>query len=68
MKSNQTEDTLNSINQNVFFREFTFIKNDFIVYKNKLEFSDNLVCLDTYQKFIAQAANHMTLILRLYLF
>ncbi|WP_304066941.1 hypothetical protein [Pedobacter glucosidilyticus] len=46
MKNNQTEDILNSINQNVFFKEFTFSKNDFIIQNNKLEFSDHLVWLD----------------------
>lgn len=43
---NQTEETLNQINQNVFFKEFTFSKNDFTVHNEKLEFSDHLVWLD----------------------
>lgn len=46
MKNNQTEDIVNSINQNVFFSEFTFSKNDFVVQNNKFEFSDHLVWLD----------------------
>ena len=44
--NNQTEQILNQINQNVFFKEFTFSKNDFVVQKSKLEFSDHLVWLD----------------------
>ncbi len=43
---NKTEETLNLINQNVFFKEFTFSKNDFTVQNDKLEFSDHLVWLD----------------------
>jgi hypothetical protein len=44
--NNRTEHILDQINQSVFFKEFTFSKNDFVVHKNKLEFSDHLVWLD----------------------
>lgn len=44
--NNPTENVLNQINRNVFFSEFTFSKNDFVVNNDKLEFSVHLVWLD----------------------
>lgn len=45
---NSSESKLSSINENVFFKEFTFTKNDFIApdTNTELEFSDNVVWLD----------------------
>jgi len=43
----QSENQISSINSNVFFREFTFSKNDFrsLDSKQQLEFADNVVWL-----------------------
>lgn len=48
MTIQSTEKTVSQINMNVFFKEFTFSKNDFIELnsKQKLEFADNVVLLD----------------------
>ncbi|KAB2887862.1 MAG: hypothetical protein F9K32_18530 [Desulfobulbaceae bacterium] len=48
MESNPTETTVSLINVNVFFKEFSFSKNDFIdVETNQMqEFADNVVWLD----------------------
>ncbi len=48
MKENKTEDVISYINSKVFFKEFTFSKNDFIGNGTKLqyEFADNVVWLD----------------------
>ena len=45
---NNSENIVSQINSNVFFKEFTFSKNDFtdLDSKQKLEFSDNVVWLD----------------------
>ena len=43
----KSESQLSAINQDVFFKEFTFSKNDFkIEDKSELELADNLVWLD----------------------
>lgn len=43
-----SENTISKINSNVFFKEFTFTKNNFtdLTTKQRLEFSDNVVWLD----------------------
>ena len=47
MLSNYSEKVITHINQNVFFKEFTFDKNDFIVDNgNKVELADNVLWLD----------------------
>ena len=47
MLSNQSEQEITRINQNVFFKEFTFDKNDFIIDNlNKVELADNVLWLD----------------------
>ena len=47
MLSNQSEKEITQINQNVFFKEFTFDKNDFIIDgHNKVELADNVLWLD----------------------
>ena len=48
MGYNKAEDTIAQINTNVFFKEFTFCKNDFkaLDSNQKLEFADNVVWLD----------------------
>ena len=48
MKQNKSENFITQINTNVFFKEFTFTKNDFadISTKQKFEFSDNVVWID----------------------
>lgn len=47
MLSNQSEQEITQINQNVFFKEFTFDKNDFIIdNRNKVELADNVLWLD----------------------
>jgi len=46
MENNQTEDLVNEINQNVFFKEFTYSKNDFKITNGNLELADHLVWLD----------------------
>jgi hypothetical protein len=45
---NKSENLVSQINSNVFFKEFTFAKNDFtdLDSKQKLEFSDNVIWLD----------------------
>ena len=45
---NKSESIVSQINSNVFFKEFTFAKNDFtdLDSKQKLEFSDNVIWLD----------------------
>lgn len=45
---NKSENIVSQINSNVFFKEFTFAKNDFtdLDSKQKLEFSDNVIWLD----------------------
>lgn len=45
---NKSENIVSQINSNVFFKEFTFAKNDFtdLNSKQKLEFSDNVIWLD----------------------
>ena len=47
MKTN-SENIISIINSNVFFKEFTFSKNDFkeLDTKQNLEFADNVVWLD----------------------
>lgn len=47
IKPTDSENTISQINSNVFFKEFTFSKNDFtdLNSKQKLEFSDNVVSL-----------------------
>ena len=44
-----SESIISQINSNVFFKEFTFSKNDFkeLNTNQKLEFADNVVWLDT---------------------
>lgn len=47
MLLNQSEQEITQINQNVFFKEFTFDKNDFIIdNRNKVELADNVLWLD----------------------
>lgn len=47
MLSNFSEKIITQINQNVFFKEFTFDKNDFIVANNnKVELADNVLWID----------------------
>ena len=47
MLSNLSEKEITQINQNVFFKEFTFDKNDFIIDgHNKVELADNVLWLD----------------------
>lgn len=48
MAFNPTETTISLINTNVFFREFTFSKNDFIdtEINQKQQYADNVVWLD----------------------
>lgn len=48
MKKTKSEENISKINSNVFFKEFTFSKNDFKDFENKseLEFADNVVWLD----------------------
>ena len=48
MENNKTENVVSQINSNIFFKEFTFSKNDFkhLDEKQKLEFADNVVWLD----------------------
>jgi len=48
MKKNKSENIVSQINTNVFFKEFTFTKNEFIdeTTNNELEFSDNVIWLD----------------------
>lgn len=47
MLSNYSERIITQINWNVFFKEFTFDKNDFIVAdNNKVELADNVLCID----------------------
>lgn len=48
MKAKTTDNIVSEINFNVFFKEFTFNKNDFIGSNDKLEFADNIVWLDRY--------------------
>ena len=49
MLSNQSEQEITQINQNVFFKEFTFDKNDFIIdNRNKVELADNVLWLDEF--------------------
>lgn len=45
---NKAENSISTINTNVFFNEFTFCKNDFKALNSKLqlEFADNVVWLD----------------------
>ncbi|WP_147296433.1 hypothetical protein [Lutibacter oceani] len=46
--NNKSEKIISQINSNVFFKEFTFSKNDFtdLDTKQELEFSDNVVWID----------------------
>lgn len=46
MKNNESEDLVDQVNQNVFFKEFTFSQNEFKVAKLKLELADHVVWLD----------------------
>ncbi len=48
MATTNSENTITQINSNVFFKEFTFSKNDFkeLNTNQKLEFADNVVWLD----------------------
>lgn len=47
MLLNQSEQEITQINQNVFFKEFTFDKNDFVIdNRNKVELADNVLWLD----------------------
>lgn len=48
MENNKTEKIVSEINSNVFFREFTYSKNDFkdLDTKQKHEFADNVVWID----------------------
>jgi len=46
MKNNPTEATVNAINLNVFFKEFTFSKSDFKGAQGSLELADYIVWLD----------------------
>jgi hypothetical protein len=48
MTTRATENIISQINMNVFFREFTFSKNNFVELDSnqKLEFADNVVWLD----------------------
>ncbi len=48
MKQTESENLISTVNTNVFFREFTFSKNDFkdIDSKQELEFADNVVWLE----------------------
>lgn len=48
MKKTESENLISYINSNVFFREFTFSKNDFkdLNSKQQLEFADNVVWLE----------------------
>lgn len=48
MKKLTTDNIVSEINLNVFFKEFTFNKNDFVESNNKIEFADNIVWLDRY--------------------
>jgi len=48
MKENKTEQIVSEINSIVFFKEFTYSKNDFkdLSTKQKHEFADNVVWID----------------------
>lgn len=47
MLSNKSEEEITLINQNVFFKEFTFDKNDFMIdNQSKVELADNILWLD----------------------
>jgi hypothetical protein len=48
MQKTKSESIVSEINSNVFFKEFTFSKNDFkeLSSNQKLEFADNVVWLD----------------------
>lgn len=48
MQKTKTENIVSEINSNIFFKEFTFSKNDFkeLNSNQKLEFADNVVWLD----------------------
>jgi len=47
MLSNLSEKEITQVNQNVFFKEFTFDKNDFMIDNhNKVELADNVLWLD----------------------
>jgi len=46
VKNNPTEATVNAINLNVFFKEFTFSKSDFKGHQGELELADHVVWLD----------------------
>ena len=48
MTQTKSENIISKINSNVFFKEFTFSKNDFVDVstKQELEFSDNVVWID----------------------
>ena len=48
MQKTKSENNISNINSNVFFKEFTFSKNDFkdLDTNQKLEFADNVVWLD----------------------
>lgn len=48
MANNETEKIVSEINSNIFFREFTFSKNDFkeLNTNQKLEFADSVVWID----------------------
>jgi hypothetical protein len=49
MAITNSENNISQINSNIFFKEFTFSKNDFkeLNTNQKLEFADNVVWLDT---------------------
>ncbi|MBB5436508.1 hypothetical protein HDC92_000172 [Pedobacter sp. AK017] len=46
MKKNESEGLVNEVNQGVFFKEFTFSRNEFMVGKLELELADHVVWMD----------------------
>ncbi len=46
MSKNHSEDLISSINENVFYKEFTFDKNEFYPSDGKKELADNVLWLD----------------------